>query len=106
MISKKQEQDEKNSSLAESNVFFFKSQSPVLQEEREEGGRGRRERERGVVGVGRKAQSHTHTHRERERERERENERGDVRLFYDKNFVRIGVICNCSSSFTQNFLEK
>ena len=70
MISKKQEQDEKNSSLAESNVFFFQI-SIFKKSEKKEGGEGERERERVVVVVGRKAQSHiyTHTHRERERMR-------------------------------------
>jgi len=70
LISKKQEQDEKNSSLAESNVFFFQI-SIFKKSEKKEGGEGERERERVVVVVGRKAQSHIYTHTQRESERMR-----------------------------------
>jgi len=74
--------------------FFFSNLN--LQEEREEGGRRRRERERksGGGGGAKGSIAHIHTHTERERE----NERGDVRLFYDKNFVRLVVSYNCPSS--------
>jgi len=80
LISKKQEQGEKSSSLAESNDFFSNLNRRFFKKsEKKEGGEGERERERVVVVVQRKAQSRAHT------QRERENERGDVRLFYDKN---------------------
>ena len=89
--------------------FFFQNSiagsSRRARRRREEKER-KRERKSGGGGGAKGSIARTHTHTQRERERERENERGDVRLFYDKNFVRIGVICNCSSSFTQNFLEK
>jgi len=105
LISKKQEQDEKNSSLAESNVFFFQI-SIFKKSEKKEGGEGERERKSGGGGGAKGSIAHIHTHTERERE----NERGDVRLFYDKNFVRFVVSYNCPSSTrhvtSHNFLEK